>query len=483
MLPRPNSKAVNRKERLDLPGSSPPCRPPADRLAGFGESWTAVTLEWAQAAARRCIQCPAEPCVRACPLGNDIPYALWHLEHGLVDDAARIFRCTSSMPDICGRVCPQTELCEGVCPYMKQGRPPVPIGRLEAYAADWVAREGMGNRTAAARSSGRRIAVVGAGPAGITAAEALAGSGHAVTLFDAWPEAGGLLLYGIPRFKLSPEIVRRKTKHLSRLGIRCQFDTKLGDGLSVDGLVDHGFDAILLAMGAGIGRPLDIPGSDLEGVYQATPFLVQANTDPESLPPGLRSRPEVGRRVAVIGGGDTAMDCVRTALRLRAEQATVWYRRTEAEMPGNPRDRNLAIEEGARFEWLSAPLGLEADSRGRVRAMRLVRMQLGDADSSGRRSPIPIAGSEYTVETDTVVLALGYLPDADFVARIVGLDTEPDGRIRVDPLTGATSRSGIFAAGDNVLGPALVVDAVAHGIRAAEAIHSFVSAGGAVASR
>ena len=400
-----------------------------------------------------------------------------------MDDAARIFRCTSSMPDICGRVCPQTELCEGVCPYTKQGRPPVPIGRLEAYAADWVAREGMGNRTAAARSSGRRIAVVGAGPAGITAAEALAGSGHAVTLFDAWPEAGGLLLYGIPRFKLSPEIVRRKTKHLSRLGIRCQFDTKLGDGLSVDGLVDHGFDAILLAMGAGIGRPLDIPGSDLEGVYQATPFLVQANTDPESLPPGLRSRPEVGRRVAVIGGGDTAMDCVRTALRLRAEQATVWYRRTEAEMPGNPRDRNLAIEEGARFEWLSAPLGLEADSRGRVRAMRLVRMQLGEADSSGRRSPIPIAGSEYTVETDTVVLALGYLPDADFVARIVGLDTEPDGRIRVDPLTGATSRSGIFAAGDNVLGPALVVDAVAHGIRAAEAIHSFVSAGGMVASR
>jgi glutamate synthase (NADPH/NADH) small chain len=387
------------------------------------------------------------------------------------------------MPDICGRVCPQTELCEGVCPYTKQGRPPVPIGRLEAYAADWVAREGMGNRTAAARSSGRRIAVVGAGPAGITAAEALAGSGHAVTLFDAWPEAGGLLLYGIPRFKLSPEIVRRKTKHLSRLGIRCQFDTKLGDGLSVDGLVDHGFDAILLAMGAGIGRPPDIPGSGLEGVYQATPFLVQANTDPESLPPGLRSRPEVGRRVAVIGGGDTAMDCVRTALRLRAEQATVWYRRTEAEMPGNPRDRNLAIEEGARFEWLSAPLGLEADSRGRVRAMRLVRMQLGDADSSGRRSPIPIAGSEYTVETDTVVLALGYLPDADFVARIVGLDTEPDGRIRVDPLTGATSRSGIFAAGDNVLGPALVVDAVAHGIRAAEAIHSFVSAGGMVASR
>jgi len=442
-----------------------------------------VSLEWAQAAARRCIQCPAEPCVRACPLGNDIPYALWHLEHGLVDDAARIFRQTSSMPDICGRVCPQTELCEGVCPYTKQGRPPVPIGRLEAYTADWVAREDLSTGIAAARSTGRRIAIVGAGPAGITAAEALAGNGHAVTLFDAWPEAGGLLLYGIPRFKLSPEIVRRKTQHLSRLGIRCQFDTKLGNGMSVDGLVDQGFDAILLAIGAGIGRPLDIPGSDLAGVYQATPFLVRANTDPASLPPGLRSPPEVGRRVAVIGGGDTAMDCVRTALRLGAEQATVWYRRTEAEMPGNPRDRTLAIEEGARFEWLVTPGGLEADDEGRVRAMRLVRMQLGEVDASGRGRPIPIAGSEHTVEVDTVVLALGYLPDAAFVARIAGLDAESDGRIRVDPLTGATSREGVFAAGDNVLGPALVVDAVAHGIRAAEAIHSFVSAGGAVATR
>ena len=483
MLPRPNSKAVNRKERLDLPGSGAPRRPPADRVAGFGESWAAVSLQWAQAAARRCIQCPSEPCVRACPLGNDIPYALWHLEHGLVDDAARIFRRTSSMPDICGRVCPQTELCEGVCPYTKQGRPPVPIGRLEAYAADWAIREGLTVRTAAARSSGRRIAIVGAGPAGITAAENLALSGHAVTLFDAWPEAGGLLLYGIPRFKLAPEIVRRKTEDLTRLGIRCQFDTRLGPELSIDELVAQGFDAILLAIGAGIGRPLDIEGSELEGVYQATPFLVRANTDPTSLPPDLRSRPEVGRCVAVIGGGDTAMDCVRTALRLGAERAAVWYRRTEAEMPGNPRDRQLAMEEGAGFEWLASPVGLEGDEHGRVRAMRLVRMELGEPDASGRRRPVPISGSEHTVEADTVVLALGYVPDSDFVARIAELDTESDGRIRVDPLTGATSREGIFAAGDNVLGPALVVDAVAHGFRAAEAIDSFVSAGGTVATR
>lgn len=482
MLPRPNSKAVDRKRRLALPAVDPPRRLPADRAGGFGESWEPVTLEWAKAAAERCIQCPAEPCVRACPLGNDIPYALWHLERGLVEDAARIFLATSSMPDICGRVCPQTELCEGVCPYMKQGRPPVPIGRLEAYASDWMHREGQGDSRAAGRASGRRVAIVGAGPAGITAAEILARNGHAVTMFDAWQQAGGLLLYGIPRFKLSPDIVRRKTQDLNRLGIRCRFETRLGNGLSVDGLIDQGFDAILLAIGAGVGRALEIPGASLDGVFQATPFLVRANTEPGLLPPELRTRPEVGRTVAVIGGGDTAMDCVRTALRLGAERATVWYRRTEAEMPGNPRDRKLAIEEGARIEWLSSPTRLEGDDNGRVCAMRLVRMQLGPPDASGRRSPVPVPGSEFTVETDTVVLALGYLPDAGFVARIGGLDAEPDGRVLVDPDTGATSRAGIYASGDCVLGPALVVNAVAHGRRAAEAIHAFLVGGGTIAT-
>jgi glutamate synthase (NADPH/NADH) small chain len=221
----------------------------------------------------------------------------------------------------------------------------------------------------------------------------------------------------------------------------------------------------------------------LDGVHQAAPFLVRTNTAADLLPPGMEPLDSVGERVAIIGGGDTAMDCVRTALRLGAREATVWYRRTEAEMPGNPRDRELAIQEGARLEWLASPLALNGDADGRVRTLELVRMELGQADASGRRWPSPVDGSAFEVSVDTVVLALGYLPDAGFVSRIADLDTEPDGRIAVDPATGATSRPGVFAAGDSVLGPALVVDAVAHGIRASESIHAFLASGGSAAAR
>lgn len=482
MIPRPNSKAIRRRERLNLPAVEPPRRPARERAVDFGEAYAPVTPEWARAAARRCIQCPSAPCVRACPLGNDIPYALWHLEHGLVDDAARIFRRTSPMPAICGRVCPQTELCEGACPYMKQGRPPVPIGRLEAFAADWVEREALSDDAPAPRATGRSVAIVGAGPAGLTAAEGLARRGHAVTVLDAWPAGGGLLRYGIPRFKLDPGHARKRTEWLSRLGVRLETGVRVGDDLSLDALVDRGFDAVFLALGAGVPRPFEVEGADLDGVLGATPFLVRAHVDDDVLPAGMRGRPRVGRRVAVIGGGDTAMDCVRTALRLGAEEAVCWYRRSEAEMPGNPRDRSLAREEGARFEWLALPVRLLADEGGRVRGMTVVSTALGEPDASGRRRPVVVPGSERTVEADTVIHALGYLPDEAFVARIAGLETEADGRIRVDPATGATSRPGIFAGGDAVLGPALVVDAVAHGRRAAAAMHAFLAAGRSVAA-
>ncbi|MDT8436819.1 MAG: FAD-dependent oxidoreductase, partial [Gemmatimonadota bacterium] len=376
----------------------------------------------------------------------------------------------------------QTELCEGACPYMKQGRPPVPIGRLEAFAADWALRHGVDGTGARAlpKATGRRAAVVGAGPAGLAVAAGLARKGHAVTLFDARPDGGGLLRFGIPGFKLDPAHARRHTDAVRRLGVRCRFGTRLGADVTLEELVDEGFEAAFLGIGAGRGRPLDVEGADLAGVVPATPFLLAGGPDAAALPDAWDGATEPLGRVAVIGGGDTAMDCLRTAVRLGAHQAVCWYRRTESEMPGNPRDRALAREEGARFEWLAAPVRLHGDAGGRVRAMTLVDMRLGEPDASGRRRPEPVAGSERIVDVDTVVLALGYLPDAGLVGRLAGVETEPDGRIRIDPATGATSRAGVYAGGDAVLGPALVVDALAHARRAVESMHRFLAGGGSL---
>jgi glutamate synthase (NADPH/NADH) small chain len=472
MIPRPNSKAIDRKRRLALPEADLPIRNAAERARDFAEAYSDWDLGTARAEAERCIQCPAAPCVKACPLGNDIPYALWLLEHGDVAGAASVFRSTSNMPAICGRVCPQSELCEGVCPYTRQGRPPVPIGRLEAFVADRAPRPAA----CVPAATGHRVAVVGAGPAGLTVAETLAVRGHSVTVFDAWPAAGGVLRYGIPTFKMSHELVRRQTDWLEEIGVRFVPDTFVGRDRSVDDLFDDGFEAVFLGIGAGAQRGITVEGASLPGVEQATPFLVRANVEAGLRPFALRADVPVGRRVAVIGGGDTAMDCVRTALRLGASEVSCWYRRTEQEMPGNPRDRALARQEGARFEWLAQPVRFLAGEDGRLAGMRCIRMALGDPDASGRRRPVPVEGSEFEVDVDTVILALGYTGDEASVGSVPGLQADPGHLIVIDPGTGATSREGVYAGGDAVLGPALVVTAVAQGRRAAEAMDAYLTA-------
>jgi glutamate synthase (NADPH/NADH) small chain len=472
MIERPNSKAIDRKRRLALPEADLPIRAPAVRVRDFSEAYDAWDLATARAEAERCIQCPAAPCVKACPLGNDIPYAMWLLEHDDIAGAASVFRSTTTMPEICGRVCPQSELCEGVCPYTKQGRPPVPIGRLEAFVTDRSPRPAP----QVADGTGHRVAVVGAGPAGLTVAETLAQRGHEVTVFDAWPAAGGVLRYGIPTFKMSHELVRRHTDWLEGVGVRFVPDTFVGRDRTVDDLFDEGFEAVFLGIGAGVQRGLTSDGAELPGILQATPFLVRTNVSAELRPAALRAELPIGRRVAVIGGGDTAMDCVRTALRLGAAEVTCWYRRTEEEMPGNPRDRALARQEGARFEWLAQPLRFRAGADGRLEGMRCIRMTLGEADSSGRRRPVPVEGSEFEVDVDTVILALGYMGDSASVGVVADLRTDEDHLIVIDPDTGSTSREGVFAGGDAVLGPALVVTAVAQGRRAARAMDAYLKA-------
>jgi len=315
---------------------------------------------------------------------------------------------------------------------------------------------------------------VGAAPAGLTVAELLAKKGHSVTVFDAWPTPGGILRYGIPKFKMDHALADQKADYLNRLGVEFVFNIWIGKDITVDELFEQGFEAVFLGVGAGIGAELKAPGVDLEGVYKATPFLVRANVDPDKRPPDLKEPPEIGDRVAVIGGGDTAMDCVRTSVRLGAKEVMCVYRRTEAQMPGNERDRAFAKEEGVEFQWLTQPIRFIGNEEGRVVAMECLRMELGEPDESGRRRPVPIEGSEFTMPVDTVILALGYWPDPLMGETTPGLETHDWGLITIDEETGATTREGVFAGGDDVLGPDLVVTAVAQGRTAAEAIHEYL---------
>jgi glutamate synthase (NADPH/NADH) small chain len=309
----------------------------------------------------------------------------------------------------------------------------------------------------------------------LTVAENLVALGHSVTVYDAWPKAGGTARYGIPSFKLPKDTIDDKVVQLEKLGVEFKFNTRIGDDLTVDDMLNGDSDAVFLGTGAGVSAPLKIPGTDLEGIYQATPFLVRANLPADDLPSFMDSPPQVGKRVAVIGGGDSAMDCVRSAIRLGAEEVTCVYRRTESQMPGNSVERKNARDEGANFIWLAAPIEIYGDDGGKVREMRCQRMQLGEPDSSGRRRPEPIEGDEFTMEVDTVILALGYWPDPLIGETTDGLETHDWGLVTADEETGRTSRPGVFAAGDNVHGPDLVATAMLAAQHAAKSIHDYLS--------
>jgi glutamate synthase (NADPH/NADH) small chain len=447
-----------------------PCQDPSKRTANFDEVYLPFDEESARIEARRCIQCPKAVCTKACPLQNDIPLALWQLEHGNIEDAAEVFYRTNTMPDVCGRVCPQVALCEGPCVLKKKGKPAVAIGRLEAFVADHHKAHSSAP-TNTEPSTGHRVAVVGAGPAGLTVAELLAKLGHAVTVFDAWPTAGGIMRYGIPTFKMDHRLCDDRTALLEQLGVEFVFNTTIGRDVTIQRLFELGHEAVFLGVGAGRAIEMEVPGNQHDGVYSATPFLIRANVEAAKRPADLKDPPAVGEQVAVIGGGDTAMDAVRTAVRLGAKCVTCVYRRTEAEMPGNEKDRELAKEEGVQFKWLTQPVEFVADDRGHVVAMRCVGMELGDPDETGRRRPIPVDGSEFTMPVDTIISALGYGADPIIAESTAGLQTDRWGLITIDEGTGATSLEGVFAGGDDVLGPMLVVTALAQARTAAQAIH------------
>lgn len=467
--------AIDRKERVNKPFQDLSLRSPDERVCDFDNVVIPFTEERAKYEASRCIHCPdPAPCMVACPTHNDIPSAMWLIEQGRHKEAAQIYHQTSSLPEICGRVCPHEQLCQGSCVLNKHHQP-VLTGELEVFALDWES-ENSPFSIDVPKKSGKKVAIVGAGPAGLSCAHYLLGRGHEVTVFDAKPAPGGLMVYGIPNFKLPKGVITSKWKELEKAGASFVGNTYIGKDKTIDQLFEDGFSAVFVGVGTGIDAKMEIPGEDLPGVYEATDFLIRGNVDLEFLPKDKVDRPQMGKRVAVIGGGDTASDCLRTALRIGAEEVICIYRRTEKEMPGGKKDRQMAKDEGAQYRFLTQPIQFIAGPDGRLAAVECIEMKLGEPDAKGRRKPVPVESSNFSIAIDTAIKALGYWPDPIIGKTTPNLEVHDWGLITVvDKKTGATSRPGVYAGGDGVTGPDLVVTAMVAGRKAAEAIDKYIT--------
>jgi glutamate synthase (NADPH/NADH) small chain len=468
-------KTVKKEKKEKVPRQAMPEQQPKKRVSNFNEVPYGYTKEMALAEASRCIQCKKPTCVEGCPVDVAIPEFVKLISEGHFIEAAWKLKETNALPAVCGRVCPQEDQCEKLCILGKKGDP-VAVGRLERFAADFERDSGNIMIPKVAPPTGKKIAIVGAGPAGLTIAGDLVKMGHDVTIFEALHKAGGVLIYGIPEFRLPKAIVDAEVNYLEKLGAKIVLNAAIGRLKTVDDLFAEGFHAVFLGVGAGAPVFMNIPGENLSGIYSANEYLTRSNLMKAYLFPEYDTPIAKGKNVAVIGGGNVAMDSVRTALRLGAENAYIIYRRSEVELPARKEEVHHAHEEGVQFKILHNPVEYIGDENGWVKQIKCIRMELGEPDDSGRRRPIPIKGSEFTIDVDTVVVAIGTEANPVIPRTTPGLETNKWGYIVTKSEAGETSREGVYAGGDIVTGSATVILAMGAGRQAASAIDAFVKA-------
>jgi glutamate synthase (NADPH/NADH) small chain len=469
-------EATQKVKREKIPRQPMPEQKPKVRAKNFDEVPFGYSPEAAIKEAHRCLQCKKPGCVAGCPVEIDIPGFIQLIKEEKFTEAIRHIWQKNSLPAVCGRVCPQEIQCEGLCIVGKKGEP-VAIGNLERFAADWERENGTGALPPKADPTGKKVAVVGAGPAGLTVAGDLIAKGHQVTVFEAFHKPGGVLVYGIPEFRLPKDIVAQEVNFLERLGVKVECNQVVGRTITIEELFEEGYEAVFIGVGAGLPVLLDIPGKNLIGIYSANEYLTRSNLMKAYLFPEYDTPIIKGKNVVTLGAGNVAMDSARTALRLGAESSRIVYRRSRTEVPARAAEVHHAEEEGVEFFFLAAPTKFLGDDKGRVIGMECLKMELGEPDASGRRRPVAIEGSEFELECDLVIVAVGTGANPILTQSTDGLSLNKWGYIDVDEKTAKTTKKGVWAGGDIVTGSATVILAMGAGRIAANSIHDYLTLG------
>jgi glutamate synthase (NADPH/NADH) small chain len=456
---------------MDKNKTAMPEQEPMVRNKNFQEVALGYTEENARNEAQRCLNCKNKPCVSGCPVNVLIPEFIEKINEDDYEGAYEIITSTNSLPAVCGRVCPQETQCEAACVRGIKGEP-VGIGRLERFVADWYMAHQTSPKKVNIEKNGHKVAVVGSGPAGLTCAGDLALAGYDVTIFESLHEAGGVLIYGSPEFRLPKEIVKKEVERLENMGITIKKDYVIGRTITVDELFESGFEAVFIGSGAGLPEFLGIPGESLLGVYSANEYLTRINLM-KSYKEGYDTPAVKSKTVAVVGGGNVAMDAARCALRMGSEKVYIIYRRSMDELPARKEEVHHAVEEGIEFKLLTNPVAILGDENGRVKAIECIRMELGEPDASGRRRPVPIEDSNFTLDVDTVIISIGTSPNPLIKSTTNGLEANKHGCLIADD-SGATTREGVFAGGDAVTGAATVILAMGAGKTAAASIMKYI---------